>query len=958
MPNIQTDTLTRRLYANDASIYEQLPQGVCFPESVDDISELVLQAAQSGFSITARSAGTSLVGQTTGGGVIMDVSRYMNRVLNIDPEARTARVQPGVIRDLLNRETADHGLLFGPDTSTTNRCMIGGMMGNNSAGSYSIKYKTTREHVMEVEAVLSDGSIVTFKKLTASELEEKCRQEDLEGSIYRQMLDLLREHKELIEHNYPHPEIIRRNTGYALDKLCEMDPITPGGRPFNMSELLCGSEGTLAMTGEATLNLVPRPEHENLLIVQFADLIEAMEATVEAVEMSPSAVELVDDVILGATESNLEQRKNRFFLEGEPKCILLIQFQGRNLEVLNKKARKLRDRLKEKGLGYSHTVIDEKEQMERVWELRRAGLGLLMGIPGDARSPTFIEDIAVRVKDLPDYMREFQQILKKYETESVYYAHASVGLVHIRPILDISIEGHLDKMRGIMDDAAELVRKYRGSYSGEHGDGRIRSPYIEKTLGKEMMPVLRQVKTIWDPENRFNPGKIIDPEPIDKDLRYQPGYKPVDLPTVFNWRNEQGFGRALEQCNGAGVCRKRPESGGTMCPSYHATLEEKDTTRGRANLFRQIFNSQGSSGFTSSEIREGLELCLGCKACKSECPANVDMARMKAEFLNGWYKKKGTPLSVRFFGQPEKFYPFASALAPLTNILMSSRLTGGLMKKMLRVDPRRNLPKFADRTFRSWFDASRSKYQKGDRPKAALLVDLFTDYHEPEIARSACKVLDHLGYDIVIPEVKATGRPQISLGLLDKAKKICRTNLKELGKLAEDEIPVVGLEPSELLTLRDEYPDLCDEKLLNTAEKVSGNSFLWEEFLLRHFDANPDDTDRIHGEGVPVAMHGHCHTKALVGNEPLEEVLRRCGFNVEVLQTGCCGMAGSFGYDRDHYDVSMKIAKLQLFPGIQNLNVETEVIVSGFSCRHQIADGLGDIALHPAQLMELRLPPV
>ncbi len=947
MSSIQTDSLTRHLYANDASLYEEIPKGVSFPKSRDDIQTLVRRSKAENFTITARSAGTSLAGQTTGGGIIMDTSRYMSEILEINAEDRFARVQPGVIRDTLLREVAVHGLQFGPDTATTNRCMLGGMIGNNSCGSFSIKHKTTREHILEVDAVLSDGSSVTFKPLTSEELNQKVMLDTLEGEIYRGMVELLKKHKDEILAHYPHPDIIRRNTGYALDRLCEMDPITPGGRPFNLAELLCGSEGTLAMTASAKVNLVPLPKYKCLLIPQFATLHEAMLATVEAVKWNPAAVELVDDIILNATKANIEQRKNRFFLDREPKCILIIQFEGDDLKDLVSRASQLSKKLTEMSLGYAHPVVTDEDKMRRVWDLRKAGLGLLMGLGAENRSPTFVEDTAVRVEDLPEYVKEFQEILKRHNTNCVFYAHASVGELHLRPVVETMTTEGLQTMKSIAGEVAELVKKYRGSLSGEHGDGRARAPYIETVLGKEMMPLLRQVKELWDPDYRFNPGKILDPKPIDTDLRFSPKYKKPDLDTTFNWRKEKGFDSAVELCNGAGVCRKLAESGGTMCPSYHATRDEKDTTRGRANLFRQLFSGKQKDAFKSEELKEALSLCLSCKACKSECPANVDMAKMKAEFMNGWHKENGSTAGEYFFGHPEKFYPIASLFAPITNFINRQEPIKKLLEKTAGIDARRNLPEFAARTFYKWYQKNEVKYTPSGEKQVLLLVDLFTNYHEPEIAIAACHVLNRLGYSVIVPGIFPTGRPQISKGFLGEAKEICEENINRLSPFVDREIPIVGLEPSEILTLRDEYTDLCSEDLLPKSKAIAANTFLWEEFLATDLATNKFEN---FGNGKKVLVHGHCHTKALVGNDPLIHSFKMLGFDPIELQTGCCGMAGSFGYEKDKYNVSMKVGEQTLFPQLRETD-DVEICSEGFSCRHQILDGVGKKAKHPAVIM-------
>lgn len=944
---IQNDLLTRQLYSTDASMYEELPQGVAFPKSEEEIQELVRKANSEGFSITARSAGTSLAGQTTGNGVVMDVSRFMTDILELNIEERFAKVEPGVIRDSLNKKATKSALLFGPDTSTTNRCMIGGMIGNNSAGSFSIKHRTTREHVLELDVVLSDGSKACFRPLTLEELEEKKQLETLEGHIYRSTLRLLETHRDTILENYPHPEIIRRNTGYALDRLLEMEPFTKGGRSFNLCELLCGSEGTLAITTAAKLNLVPVDEHRIVVIPQFNTLNEAMLATTEAVKLKPAAVELVDHIILGATKGNIEQSKNRFFLEGEPRYILIIQFEGNSKQELIEKATELTDKLSTLNLGYAFPVVSKEEEMNRVWELRKAGLGLLMGLGTESRSPAFSEDTAVRVEDLPEYMEDFQQILTKHNTECIFYAHASVGELHLRPVIDTTTPKGVETMKQMAEEIALLVRKYRGSLSGEHGDGRARAPYIEKVLGKEMIPVLQEVKEIWDPKNIFNPGKIVNPKPIEVDLRFSPSYIKPNIDSVFKFRKEGSFGDATELCNGAGVCRKLAESGGTMCPSYMATKDEKDTTRGRANVFRQVFAGANPNAFESQELKDALDLCLSCKACKSECPANVDMAKMKGEFLNGWHQKKGSSRSDRFFVNASSSYKLASLFPSLSNAVVGFKPVKKLLESFLGIDSRRELPAFAGSSFRKWFN-SRTSNKEGD--EVVLFVDIFTNYHEPAIAISAVKVLEKMGFRVLLADCMESGRPQLSKGFLTDAKIIAERAIRELSEYSEKGIPVIGFEPSEILTVRDEFLDLCEDELLDKARILASNSFTFEEFIVQHSDKLP-----VNKNNQKVVLHGHCHSKALTGNDATIKALEATGYTVEALNTGCCGMAGSFGYEKDHYDVSMQIGQLVLFPSLKEKKEEELICAPGFSCRHQIKDGVNLKSFHPAELMERAL---
>jgi FAD/FMN-containing dehydrogenase/Fe-S oxidoreductase len=937
---------TRRLYANDASSYEELPEGVAFPKSAQDVIDLVRWARDNNQTITARGAGTSLAGQTTSGGIVLDTGRNMNRIIKLNADQQFAHIQPGVIRDTLNREADTHDLLFGPDTATTNRCMLGGMIGNNSCGIFSVKHKTTREHILEIDAVLSDGSRATFRPLSEQELQQKMQLNSLEGHIYRKMISLIRDHREGIIENYPHPDIIRRNTGYALDRLCEMQPFNPNGRPFNMAELLCGSEGTLAMTVSAKVQLVPKDPESVVLVPHFSSIRKAMEATVEVVKEDPAAAELVDHIILDATKDNIEQRKNRFFLEGEPHAILIIQFDGDDLQQLTNKAEKLAKRLQNLGLSEAAPIITENEKIDRVWNLRKAGLGLLMGLGSEGRTPTFCEDTAVRVPDLPEYIDDFQKILDKHDTNCVFYAHASVGELHLRPVINLQKPDEIKKMKIMAGEIADLVRSYQGSLSGEHGDGRTRAPYIEKVLGSEMMPLLKQVKQIWDPDNIFNPGKITDPKPMEQNLRYSPDYQRPQVDTHFNWRQEESFADAVELCNGAGVCRKLSESGGTMCPSYMATKEEKDSTRGRANLFRQLFSGKQQEAFKSKELHDALDLCLSCKACKSECPANVDMARMKAEFTQGWHEKNGISLGERFFGQAAKLYPLAGKFPQLSNWMIKRSAVKELLHQFLGIDKRRDLPAFAEETFMEWFDQHPTP--NNDR-EVVLLVDIFTNYHDPEIGKAAVQFLESVDCRVHVPNFHEVGRPQISKGMLTHAKTVLDENLPTLNAFAEQELPIIGLEPSEILTLRDEYLDLCDDDQLEAAQQVADQSYTLEEFAT---EALSDKQAEIkYPSKEKVYVHGHCHAKALTGNSALRNALQLVGYEPTIMDTGCCGMAGSFGYESDHYQISMDIGELRLFPAVRELPDDAYICAPGFSCRHQITHGTGRKACHPAQLL-------
>lgn len=940
-PEIHTDELTRRLYANDASMYEALPSAVAFPESENDIRQLLDRARGREWPLTFRSAGTSLAGQSTGAGLIVDMARHMNRITHIDPATARASVQPGVIRDTLNRAVAPHNLHFAPDTATTNRCMIGGMIGNNSAGIYSYQYGTTRDHVHAVRAMLSDGTVAVFEPLSPEALARKRTASTLEGRIYAGMLDLLDTHAELIRSAYPHPDIIRRNTGYALDRLAHMQPVIPTGRPFNLAELLCGSEGTLAVTLEATLLLNPTPAHRVLVIPHFESVYDAVEAVEPALQKGVAAVELIDDMVLSATLNNAEQRRNRFFLEGAPHAILIIECQAATEEEAAALAEDVGRRLLQSTRATDAPVIREPADMARVWELRKAGLGLLMGLWSEKSTPEFIEDTAVRVADLPAYVRDVQSLMDRYGTRCVYYGHASVGELHLRPELNLSTPEGIEQLKDLAIDMAELVHTYRGSLSGEHGDGRSRSPYIEKVLGTEMMPVLEQVKRLWDPDHVLNPGKIVAAEPIERPLRVQTGHPPLALDTVFRWRDNRHFGQVLDRCNGAGVCRKLAESGGTMCPSYMVTRDEKDSTRGRANLFRQLFRGQQAEAFASDDLKTALDLCLSCKACKTECPANVDMARMKAEFMNGWHQRKGTTRAERFFARPDTMLRWGARMPRLANLLAP------LGRPWLSIHPNRSIPPLAERSLTSWY-RGRTPPPSCDGPRVVLLNDHFMNYLEPSIGQATIQVLETLGCRVELTPPVATGRTAISMGFLDDAKDAMARLLPYLHERVQAGYAIIGQEPSELLTIRDEWLDLVDTKDLPAVRTIADHAFLLEEYLLHHGNAW---TTRFDAAGATVRVHGHCHAKALTGMQPLCDTLSAVGYQVVSLDTGCCGMAGSFGFDARTYDLSMQIGELRLFPEIRALEQNALVCAHGFSCRHQILDGTGHQAYHPAELL-------
>jgi len=943
-PEVRTDKLTRTLYAQDASMYEEMPEAVAFPKTVADIKAVVTKCASEKTPITARAAGTSLAGQTTGGGIIMDTGRFMDEIIEINVAQKTARVQPGVVRDVLNNEVKKHKLIFGPDTSTTNRCMLGGMVGNNSSGSFSIQYGTTRDQLHSVNAILSDGSEVVFGPLSNDELSLKRSLATLEGKIYDGICTILENNAALIREKYPHATIIRRNTGYALDVLLDMAPFTADGPPFNLSKLICGSEGTLAMTTEATVTLSDLDDEKILLVPQFKSIRAAMEATVRAVAEKPSAVELIDHIIMDATKGNREHVHNRFFLDGEPNCLLIIELSGNDIAELQQKAKLLQASLLEHG-AYAAPILDDADEMRRVWDLRKAGLGLLMGLASDAKTPTFCEDTAVRVEDLPEYIDEFTALIEKHNTTCVYYAHASVGELHLRPVINLKKQHGLDTMKIMAEEVAHLVAKYKGSLSGEHGDGRARAPYMHIIYGEQVVYLFEQVKDLFDPKGIFNPGKIVRAKPIDQDLRFDPSYLKSNVPTVFKFKKELGFVESTEMCNGAGVCRKLSVSGGTMCPSYMATRDEKDSTRGRANIFRKVFEGENPEGFKSKELKEALSLCLSCKACKTECPANVDMARMKSEFDHGRHLVEGLSLAERFYGDAGKVYPLAQRFAPIVNVINRTSLMKSVLESAIGLHKKRTLPDFERVSFKQWWNKRKAE-RKHSEFKVLLFVDLFINAHESQIAKDALAVLEALGYEVALFEGLESGRPQLSKGLLTNFKQLAEKNIRALITYVNDGYAIVGLEPSEILTLRDEYLDIFEGELNDKAEKIAAKSYMLEEFVLmqseEHLSELFDAKDEV------VYVHGHCHAKALTGMKPLLDVLKKTGYQPIDLKTGCCGMAGSFGYQKDNYEVAMKIGEDRLFPQLRALHPSEGVVAHGFSCRHQIKDGVNKESFHTA----------
>jgi FAD/FMN-containing dehydrogenase/Fe-S oxidoreductase len=948
------DDTMRILYATDASAYREMPLAVVIPQSKEDIQTLITFANTEKIALVPRAAGTSLAGQVVGNGIIVDISKYFNRIIELNIEEGWVRVQPGVIRDELNMFLKPHGLFFGPETSTANRAMIGGMVGNNSCGSNSVVYRSTREHLLEIRGLLSDGSDVEFKELGLDAFHNKCEGETLEASIYKTMRSVLGNYsnQEEIRKEFPKKSVERRNTGYALDILLDSAPFTVGGPDFNFCKLIAGSEGTLAFITEIKLNIVPLPPKEvGLLCVHFNSIDEALRANLIALLYHPSASELIDHYILECTKDNIEQNKNRFFVQGDPGAILVIEFAKTNKQEIIEIAKQVEADMRAAGLGY-HFPLLFGDDTKKIWSLRKAGLGLLSNLPGDSKAVPVIEDTAIDVYDLPAYIRDFNVILEKYHLHAVHYAHAGSGEIHLRPIINLkTVEGN-QLFRTIAEEIATLVKKYNGSLSGEHGDGRLRGEFIEQMVGKKNYQLFQQIKQTWDPGHIFNPNKIVDTPPMNTMLRYSPGQITPVFKTVFRYHNQDVLQHA-EQCNGSGDCRKTHLSGGTMCPSFMATRNEKDTTRARANILREFLtHSDKLNRFDHKEIYGVMDLCLSCKACKSECPSNVDMAKLKAEFLQQYYDANGVPFRSKLIANFNSASRLGSVAPGIYNFIMTNDSVSKLVKKFSGFASKRSMPTLYKTTLNSWYHKRQKDSTTAGGKKVFLFCDEFTNYNDTAIGIKAILLLEKLGYEVVIPEHEESGRAWLSKGLIRKAKKIASKNISLLSDLVTPETPLIGVEPSAILTFRDEYPDLASDDQLTAARELAKNVFMIDEFIAREISKGAIKKEQFTAEKRHIKLHGHCQQKALSSVAPSVHLLSLPeNYTVETIPSGCCGMAGSFGYEKEHYDLSMQIGELVLFPTVRKQGDDVIIAAPGTSCRHQIKDGTGRKALHPVEVL-------
>lgn len=954
--DIFVDDATRLIYATDASAYREKPLAVAMPKNADDIRKLIALAHETKCALVPRAAGTSLAGQVVGNGIVVDISRYMTAILELNTNEKWVRVQPGVVLNELNKFLAPHGLFFGPETSTADYCMIGGMVGNNACGAHSLVYGSTRDHTLEIKALLSNGEEVLFGPLTKAAFEEKTKRKGLEGDLYRNINEMLsiRAHQDEIRKEYPDQSLHRRNTGYAIDLLLETEVFTPDAAAFNFCRLLAGSEGTLAFTTEVKLNLVALPPSSKALVcVHLETIADALKANLLALNYAPVAVELMDKTVMDLTKENIEQNKNRFFVVGDPGALLIVEFVEENMALIEAKAKAMEAEMRAAGYGYSFPLIIGGD-INKVWALRKAGLGVLNNMPGDAKPVAVIEDTAVNPAFLPEYIADFDRMLLKYGKNCVYHAHIATGELHLRPILNLKDPKDVELFHTIALETAKLVKKYKGSLSGEHGDGRLRGEFIPLMIGPLNYDLICKVKRAWDPHNIFNPNKIVDTPRMNTMLRYTPGQPTRDIKTVFDFSKDQGILRAAEKCNGTATCRKTEVIGGTMCPSYMATRDEKNTTRARANLLREFLtNSNKSNPFDHKEIYEVMDLCLSCKACKSECPSSVDVAKLKAEFLQHYYDANGAPLRSKIIANISKVNALGSLAPWFTNFFMTNGLIAPVLMKTIGFDARRSMPTLYKTTLDRWF--KKNKLQSATHRnlgKVYLFNDEFTRFNDTEIGIKAILLLQKVGYEVVIPEHLESARTYLSKGFLRKAKKIVNRNLTLLSGKITANSPLVGIEPSAILSFRDEYPELAESHLQAEAEKIAKNAFTIEEFLYQAMKQGKISSEMFKPTQQEVLYHGHCQQKSIASTKEALAILSLPkGWNVKEIPSGCCGMAGSFGYEKEHYDVSMKVGELVLFPTVRKSSKTTFLAASGTSCRHQIKDGTGRKAQHPVELL-------
>lgn len=975
MTQILTDALHRIAYSTDASVYREVPVGVAYPDSVEDIVALIAEAKRRHTHLIPRAAGTSIAGQVVGSGIVVDIKKW-NRILEVNKEEAWVRVQPGVVRDELNIALKSYGLYFSPETSTSNRCCVGGMFGNNSCGTHSLIYGSTRHHVLACKGVLSDGSIFDTEHLEKSSPFMGRILSQLEGWAADDSV------RKQIEDSFPDKSLRRRSCGYAIDEAIE------GGR-IDLCKLLAGSEGTLAFITEIKLSLDPIPPSEKMVVCAHCDSLDkSFLANLVALRHNPAAVELMDGRILELSFQNLEQKRNSFFVQGLPAALVIAEFWGNTPEEIDSQAAKFEKDALDSGLVYTCTRVYGSD-VSKVWDLRKAGLGVLSGMKGDAKPVGVIEDTAVAPSRLPAYMKDFGEMLSRLGTSCVFYGHISTGELHLRPILNLKTSEGRKLFREIAIETARLVKKHKGSLSGEHGDGRLRGEFIPMMYGGDVYQMMREVKRTWDPDGIFNMHKIIDTPPMDEWLRFTIGQKYAvedelcSNKTFYNWRavfdeckvegasgvrsQAHAMMCSVEQCNGAGACLKSNLIGGTMCPAYKVSGDETRSTRARANVLRELLTrGYGSDAFAGSvrgrsvfdipELAEVLESCLACKGCLSECPSNVDITRLRSEVLQQKYARSGTPFRSWMVARMAKFESIGSTVRPLYNFFATWKPSASFIKRLVRFSSDRNIPTLSRYSMRKLVAIENHKPHAVLKKKVYLFADEFTNHQDAELGLMFAKLLIKLGYEVEIPRHVESGRAAISKGCLKLAKKYAVKNVSMLSGIISSDAPLVGIEPSCILSFRDEYPDLVPLEMRDKAKTLAANCFLFDEFIMREVSTERISKDAFVESPLQIYLHGHCHQKSLIGIGKSAEMLRLIpGVTVNVIPSGCCGMAGSFGYEKEHYETSMAIGEMVLFPAVKKAisthGQKVVVAAPGTSCRQQILDGTGVKAVHPIEIM-------
>lgn len=920
---VLSDEYSLGMYSTDASFYQIKPLAVVLPMDEADVKKAVAIAHSHKLKILPRGGGTSLAGQTVGEAIVIDFSKYMNKILEFNEQERWVRVQPGLVRDELNEVMAKYNLHFAPDPATTSRANVGGMVGNNSSGTKSIIYGKTVDHVLEAKVLLADGTELLLKELSPEAFHKKTEQQDREGEIYRSFQQLIEQNREEIKQRFP--KVMRRVGGYNLDEFVYTDR-------WNLAKLITGSEGTLATILELKLNLEPLPKFKSVAVVHFAEVLEAIRAVEPMLPFKPSAIEIIDRTVLHLSAENLTTKHLHYFIEGDPAAILIVEFYGDTQESVLERPRKMFESLRQQGLGYAFPLFPSGKEFEDVWALRRKGLGLMMGIKGEKKALSFIEDAAIPTKVLPEYIDQVLKICAKYNTEVSMYAHASVGVIHVQPLLDLRQQDDIENLKHITDETFDLVVKYGGSWSGEHGDGLVRSAYNERFFGKQIYQALREVKKLFDPDNIMNPGKIIDTQTIEHNLRYGTKYHDQDVKTTFQYRSENSFRELVHMCTGVGECRKM--LGGTMCPSFKATRDEEHSTRGRANALRLAMSGQlDKEGLASNRLHEVMDLCLSCKACKSECPSNVDMAKMKSDVLQIYYDEHGTTLRDRLIRDSSKAAARLSGMfAGVINFIQHTTLFRSLLEKVTGFDKRRVLPEYASEPFYKWFEKNGNTVKNPEK-KVVLFADTYLNFHEPNVGIGALELLNSCGYEVMLANVGCCQRPKISHGFLRDAKEEGTKTVEALRKYLDQGLTIVICEPSCASALNDDLPDLIDDVAL--AAKLKEKVVMIDKFLE---DEIASGRLNITFESIAgnILIHGHCHQKALYGTQAMKTCLSKTDHTVSEIPSGCCGMAGSFGYESEHYELSRKIGENILFPAVKSMKAGTTIVANGFSCRHQI----------------------